>query len=287
MKKTAILISFSLFLIGCNNSAPSNVNVSVQESNNSTVVSSHSTGTNSAIPSKTQNSTSGNSPMAKAVDVSELTANIEKAEKAYNVKTSDAKLKDTLAESYFIRAFALTEAAQYRAALGDFRKGLKLKPDAKEAKAMHDQIIDIFKSIGREPPKEGEEPGPMPVSGETKNSASAPNSAAPERINFAPGATSAVASGELKDYDDSKTFVIAVKKGQTLTTEQDKSDSSLHYITVYVKNPAGAGVGDSDASCNNRREITPTEAGDYQIQVVECKKADAWKGNFKLKVSVK
>jgi hypothetical protein len=27
---------------------------------------------------------------------------------------------------------------------------------------MHDQIISIFASIKREPPKEGEEPAPMP-----------------------------------------------------------------------------------------------------------------------------
>ena len=57
----------------------------------------------------------------------------------------------------------VTEAAQYRAALGDFRKGLKLNPDDKEAQSMHDQIIEIFTSIGREPPKEGEEPAPLPL----------------------------------------------------------------------------------------------------------------------------
>jgi hypothetical protein len=56
----------------------------------------------------------------------------------------------------------LTDAAQYRAALGDFRKGLKLNPNDTKAKAMHDRIISIFASIGREPPKEGEEPAPMP-----------------------------------------------------------------------------------------------------------------------------
>jgi hypothetical protein len=28
---------------------------------------------------------------------------------------------------------------------------------------MYDEIIRIFESIGREPPKEGEEPPPMPV----------------------------------------------------------------------------------------------------------------------------
>jgi hypothetical protein len=46
-------------------------------------------------------------------------------------------------------------------------------------------------------------------------------------------------------------------------------------------------VGDSDASCNNRREISPTVAGDYRIEVVECQKADRWRGRFYLRVSVR
>lgn len=92
-----------------------------------------------------------------------MTTNIETAEKAYKKEPKNSQAKTDLAHAYFVRAFALTEAAQYRAALGDFRKGLKLDPDDKEARAMHDQIISIFKSIGREPPKEGEEPPPMQI----------------------------------------------------------------------------------------------------------------------------
>lgn len=103
--------------------------------------------------------------MAKAIDVSQMTAAIEKADKEAKAKPNDAKAKNALAEAYFVRAFALTEAAQYRSALGDFRKGLKLNPNNEDAKQMHDQIISIFQSIGREPPKEGEEPPPMPIEG--------------------------------------------------------------------------------------------------------------------------
>ena len=44
---------------------------------------------------------------------------------------------------------------------GDFRKGLKLDPSEK-SKDRHDESL-IFESIGREPPKEGEEPMPMPI----------------------------------------------------------------------------------------------------------------------------
>jgi tetratricopeptide (TPR) repeat protein len=102
------------------------------------------------------------SPNAQAIDVSEMTSSIEKAQKEYKAKPDDAKAKQALAAAYFERAFALTKAAQYRPALGDFRKGLKLNPDDKEAKEMHDQIISIFESMGRTPPKEGEEPAPLP-----------------------------------------------------------------------------------------------------------------------------
>lgn len=106
--------------------------------------------------------TSTESPMARPIDVSEMTAEIEKAKAAYEKNPKDKKAQERLAQAYFKRAFALTEAAQYRAALGDFRKGLKLKPDDKDAKAMHDRILSIFASLKREPPKEGEEPPPLP-----------------------------------------------------------------------------------------------------------------------------
>jgi hypothetical protein len=104
------------------------------------------------------------------------------------------------------------------------------------------------------------------------------------RIWFAKGATKATVSGTLKGYRSRRVFVIKVRAGQTLSTTQ-VGDS--HDITIYIKDPAGEDVGDSDASCNNRREITPTDAGDYQITVVECQKADAWKGAFKFRVTVK
>jgi len=104
------------------------------------------------------------------------------------------------------------------------------------------------------------------------------------RIRFTRGATRADVSGTLRNYRDRRNFVIKVRAGQTLRTEQI-GDS--HPITIYISDPNGQGVGDSDASCNNRREITPTVAGDYRIQVVECQKADAWRGRFRFRVIVK
>lgn len=107
------------------------------------------------------------------------------------------------------------------------------------------------------------------------------------RINFYKNSTAATVSSNLRGYKDKKVFVIKVLKGQTLQTEQIKILNAAHYITVSIKNPSGKIIGDADASCNNRKEIAPTEAGDYTITVTQCQKADAWRGRFKLKVSVK
>lgn len=164
MKKSLGLIFTALFLIGCQSTAQqtstvTNTNTAIVKSADSTIVSSHSA--DAPINSQTANKTaSTESPMAKPLDVSEMTADIEKAEKEFK---ASPKAKDDLAKAYFVRATALTGVAQYRAALGDYRKGLKLNPTDEEAKKMHDQILSIFKSIGREPPKEGEEPAPLPI----------------------------------------------------------------------------------------------------------------------------
>lgn len=130
---------------------------------------------------------------------------------------------------------------------------------------------------------------PISATAKTPNSNSAVSNNSPdsaERIKFKPGATSANVGGTLKNYEDAKNFLIEVKRGQTLRTEQIKEDNSLKYVTVEIQDSKGEYVGDSDASCNNRKEIKLTAAGDYRIKVKECQKADAWRGEFLLKISV-
>ncbi len=159
-----------------NNQSPAisnvNVNAQAQKANDVPVVSSHSqtAGNVETVPPSKPNSgisASDSSPMTKPIDVAEMTASIEKAEKEFGENQKNGKAKENLAKALFTRAFALTEAAQYRAALGDFRKGLKLSPNDQAAKKMHDEIIRIFESINREPPKEGEEPKPLPFNKQT------------------------------------------------------------------------------------------------------------------------
>ena len=161
MKELLILSLAALISIGCNSTAQptANANQSIQKPGDAPIVSSHSDA-QTVSPNQSNKSSSTESPMAKPLDVSVMTADIEKAEKEFK---KNPKARDDLAKAYFVRATALTGAAQYRAALGDYRKGLKLNPADEDAKKMHDQILNIFKSIGREPPKEGEEPPPMPM----------------------------------------------------------------------------------------------------------------------------
>ena len=108
---------------------------------------------------------------------------------------------------------------------------------------------------------------------------------APTRIKFRRGAIHADVSGTLNGMKSTRSYVIKVRSGQTLQTEQ--VGDSPRRVTIFVKDPAGNDIGDSDASCNSRREVSPTEAGDYRIEIVECLKADPWRGRFTFRVTVR
>lgn len=177
MKRILIFCIFSLLALGCGGggerpAAPAEETgktdaAAERKTDDRLTVASHSAEKSpparpGADPAR-KNAPRRSSPMERAVDVSKETDVIEKARAEYKKKPDDSAAREMLAAAYFERAFALTKAAQYRAALGDFRKGLKLDPDDEPARKMHDEIIRIFRSIGRQPPKEGEEPPPLPV----------------------------------------------------------------------------------------------------------------------------
>ncbi len=105
------------------------------------------------------------------------------------------------------------------------------------------------------------------------------------RIKFRRGAVKAQVSGTLNSFRSKRVFVIKVRDGQTLTTEQ--IGGARRPITIFIKDGNGNDVADADASCNSRKEISPTEAGDYTIEVVECQKADPWRGQFTFRVTVR
>lgn len=98
------------------------------------------------------------------IDTKELDAAIMAAEKDLKAKPSDAEAKRALAAAFFKRATALTEARQYAAALGDYRRTVKNDPTHAEAKEWIDRIVSIYGTINKEAPKEGDEPPPLPYS---------------------------------------------------------------------------------------------------------------------------
>jgi tetratricopeptide (TPR) repeat protein len=97
-----------------------------------------------------------------AIDTSMLDVAIEKAKREYDAKPADQSKTLALAKAYLERGIALTEAAQYASALGDFRRALKLDPGNPDAKAQMNQIIKIYNDLNIEGPAEGEEPPPKP-----------------------------------------------------------------------------------------------------------------------------
>jgi hypothetical protein len=171
MKKLAIFGFFAFLLTGCNSSAPqtvqtSNSNQAPQRNEKMQSVVSHTTENQPPPAGNSSNTTAG--PKTKwtqsgnPIDTKEFDSEISQAVKAQKANPKDTAANSALADAYFKRGFALTEARQYASALGDFRRVLKYDSSNEEAKGWIDQIISIYNSINKEYPKEGEEPPPLP-----------------------------------------------------------------------------------------------------------------------------
>jgi tetratricopeptide (TPR) repeat protein len=100
-------------------------------------------------------------PGGEAIDTKELDAAVAKAEK-------QAGDKGALAKAYFDRGVALTEAKQYAAALGDYRRAVKANPSDAASQQWIDTITNIFRAMGRPVPAEGAEPAPLPFTATQK-----------------------------------------------------------------------------------------------------------------------
>jgi tetratricopeptide (TPR) repeat protein len=171
INKLAITGLLALTFTGCNSSAPQSVqnpnsNQAPQRNEKMQSVVSHTTenqpppvgnSSNTAAGPKSKWTQSGN-----PIDTQEVDSEIARAVKAQKAKPTDAAANSALADAYFKRGFALTEARQYASALGDFRRVIKYDPENEEARGWIDQIITIYNSINKEYPKEGEEPPPLP-----------------------------------------------------------------------------------------------------------------------------
>lgn len=110
------------------------------------------------------------------------------------------------------------------------------------------------------------------------------NAQAPMRVNFERGMDRTILTGTLRGYADKKSFVLRVKKGQRLTTQ----NIGKNYVTVEIVPPKGSKwEPDLAADCHDHHEVNPTAAGDYVIRVTECRKADRWRGTFRVRVVVR
>ena len=162
--KPALIILLSIFILGCNNATPvvnSNRPINAaQQTNEAKSVLAH---TSEGQTPKPANSNSGRwSQSGDAIDTSKFDAAIAAAEKESKGKPSDDAAKKALAEAYFERGVALTDARQYASAIGDYRRALKLDPNHEESKKWIAQITSIYSMLKKEAPKEGQEPPPLP-----------------------------------------------------------------------------------------------------------------------------
>jgi tetratricopeptide (TPR) repeat protein len=101
------------------------------------------------------------------IDTSKYDAEIKRLEKQAEMRPGDDATRIALAKAYLARGNALTQARQYRAALGDYRRALRYDPDNEEARQWAATITGILQQMGREVPTEGNEPAPLPMTPDT------------------------------------------------------------------------------------------------------------------------
>lgn len=117
------------------------------------------------------------------IDTWEYDAKIKNLEAKLKRKPADKNLKKELSQAYAARADALTDARQYRSALGDYRRALRNDEANAHAKEGADLITGIYVSMNLEAPAEGTEPPPLPFKQDNTRSenanGNAPRLAAP------------------------------------------------------------------------------------------------------------
>lgn len=164
---SAVALSAALALqIGCNDSAPKPVANSA--SNADRPMRSEQMREQNSIAHTTENAPPDPKNPGKfaqggePIDTAKFDGTIAEFEKTHKAKPSDETVKKNLAQAYFDRGVALTDARQYASALGDYRRALKLDPTHKEAEKWVMEISRIFVGLKKEVPKEGQEPPPLP-----------------------------------------------------------------------------------------------------------------------------
>lgn len=164
MKRIFILF-FGIAAFACTRPQPvaENSNAAPQHADRTQSTTLHTT---ENVPPATSSSNTGTTSKwtqsGDPIDTAKFDGTIKAAEAALKSKPADETAKKDLAQAYFDRGMALTQARQYASALGDYRHALKYDPQHEEAQKWIDQITSIYSMMKKEAPKEGEEPPPLP-----------------------------------------------------------------------------------------------------------------------------
>jgi hypothetical protein len=102
------------------------------------------------------------------------------------------------------------------------------------------------------------------------------------RIRFKPGATTATVKGRLTGWNDVARFVLRVRPHQHMHVSVESAEIGNPQIDVTF--PSGGSM-DRDMQ-GTQFDTDSTEAGDYQINVYEGRKADPSNGTFTLRIEV-
>lgn len=146
------------FLSGCNGNEPKLVSNQTAVANANTQSNNQAQG---SVPAANPSSAPGKPAMGEAIDTSRYDAKIKRLEEQAKKKPDDEAVRKQLAQAYLERGNALTQAKQYQAALGDYRRTLRYDPTNEEARYWSDTIIGILKQMNRAVPAEGAEPTPI------------------------------------------------------------------------------------------------------------------------------
>lgn len=159
-----IILTAAAIFQACSAAAPvavQNTNTPVRDDRAQNTIA-HGPAEQSAPPSNSNPNSPGKwTQGGDPIDTSKFDKAIADADKTHKAKPTEETAKKALAQAYYDRGFALTEARQYASALGDYRRALKLDPDNVEAKKWELQIISIYQMLKKEAPNEGEEPPPL------------------------------------------------------------------------------------------------------------------------------
>lgn len=115
---------------------------------------------------------------------------------------------------------------------------------------------------------------------------------APKRLKFAKGATVLKVTDTISKTTKERHYVLKLRAGQTLEIDQINIKSvsagqTQKLVTTSLSGPTNDDLNDSDLSCNARKKVSSTKAGDYHLVVMPCGKVDPWTGSYTLSIKAK